>query len=101
MPSFGGSLSQSQIAALAAYVASASGASASSLPASGVLNMSKAKVRRLQHALHRLGYFNGPFTGFYGQLTTAAVRSFQQAAGLPVDGLWGPKSQSALVKRLG
>jgi cytochrome c6 len=99
MPSFGGSLSQLQISALAAYVASAAGGS--SAPDTGIPGMSKTKVRTLQHALHKLGYFNGPFTGFYGQLTTAAVKHFQAAAGLTADGIWGPQSQSVLVKRLG
>ncbi len=103
MPSFSGSLSPSEIAALAAYVASAAGggsasASASaSAPAPAVSRMSKAAVRRIQHALHRLGYFNGPFTGFYGALTMAAVQAFQQASGLTADGVWGPASQAALA----
>jgi peptidoglycan hydrolase-like protein with peptidoglycan-binding domain len=102
MPSFAGSLSSSQIAALAAYVASSTGsgavsAAAPAAPTTVAPTMSKAVVMRIQRALHRLGYFNGPVTGTYGPLTTAAVGAFQQASGLTADGVWGPATKAALA----
>lgn len=69
--------------------------------ASATLPPPAAWVSRLQRDLSRLGYFDGPFTGVYGPLTTAAVRQFQAANGLAADGRWGPASQAALTRRLG
>jgi len=57
-------------------------------------------VKRLQQDLGRLGLFHGPDTGVYGPLTTAAVERLQSAAGIRVDGRWGPQSQQALIRRL-
>ena len=57
-------------------------------------------VKRLQRQLHRIGFFDGPVTGLYGYVTTAAVRRFQKSVGLKPDGLWGPKSKKALAHRL-
>jgi peptidoglycan hydrolase-like protein with peptidoglycan-binding domain len=59
-----------------------------------------AWVERLQVDLGHLGLFRGPDTGVYGPLTTAAVKRFQQEAGIAVDGRWGPQSQQALVAQL-
>jgi peptidoglycan hydrolase-like protein with peptidoglycan-binding domain len=59
--------------------------------------MSATAVLKLQHELHRLAFFNGPFTGFFGPITTRAVKRFQRAHGLHADGVWGPLSQAALV----
>ena len=39
--------------------------------------------------------------GFYGPLTTAAVKRFQRASGLHADGIWGPKSVAAMKRRRG
>lgn len=97
MPSFAGSLTSAQIQTVAAWVSSVAGGGGGPVGGSG---MTAAAVRRLQHELHALGYFNGPFTGYYGSLTTAAVRSFQKANRLTSDGVWGPKSAAALKRRL-
>jgi len=61
---------------------------------------SSAAVKRLQLDLRKLGFFKGPVTGFYGLETTAAVKRFQAAVGLQVDGIWGAKSRVALAQRL-
>jgi mono/diheme cytochrome c family protein len=94
MPSFGNSLSSSQIQALASWVSSVAGGSGAST------TMPASTVRQIQKSLLRLGFFHGPVTGFYGPLTTAAVKRFQHAAGLKADGIWGPRSAAALKRRV-
>ncbi len=49
-------------------------------------------VSDLQKKLTTLGFFKGPITGYYGRITQAAVIKFQQAKGLPVDGVAGPNT---------
>jgi N-acetylmuramoyl-L-alanine amidase len=99
MPSFASSLSPAGIQALAAWVASSAGGSrVVTISPSG---LSSKATTRVQRALKKLGFFHGPVTGFYGPLTTAAVRRFQRSVGLTADGLWGPKSAAALQHRLG
>jgi cytochrome c553 len=107
MPSFGSSLSSSDIQQLADWIAATTGgggtvaASPSVAPTSPTVDLPTATVLRLQHELARLGYFHGPFTGFYGPLTTAAVKRFQRSEGLHADGIWGPHSSAALKRRTG
>ncbi len=50
----------------------------------------------LQIALGQLGYQSGAIDGSYGRRTKEAVLAYQQAAGLAVDGLVGPKTWAAL-----
>jgi hypothetical protein len=57
-------------------------------------------VRQLQTELTRLGYFHHVVTGYYGLVTTAAVKKFQLSADLKPDGIWGPLSEAALTQRL-
>ncbi len=47
-------------------------------------------VKALQLKLKALGYFGGTGTGYYGNVTYAAVKSFQKAYGLYADGIAGP-----------
>jgi cytochrome c2 len=106
MPSFGGSLSSADIQSLANWIASATGGGTTATaptvtPAAPAVNLPTATVLSLQHELARLGYFHGPFTGFYGPLTTAAVKRFQRSEGLHADGIWGPRSTAALKRRAG
>ena len=56
------------------------------------------EVRRLQNALISAGYNVGSTgaDGIYGKNTAAAVRAYQQANGLTVDGIAGAKTQGAL-----
>ena len=72
------------------------------LPASAVAasGLSTTATARIQRDLKKLGFFHGPVTGYYGPLTTAAVKRFQRSAGLKADGIWGPKSARALRHRL-
>ncbi|MBS7262643.1 MAG: peptidoglycan-binding protein [Eubacteriales bacterium] len=53
-------------------------------------------VRALQQILKNKGYFTVDVTGYYGSITEKAVRDFQKAAGLVVDGIAGPKTFAAL-----
>jgi peptidoglycan hydrolase-like protein with peptidoglycan-binding domain len=61
---------------------------------------SGAEVTALQASLSRLGYFDGPQTGYFGTLTQEALMRFQRDFGLTPDGVWGSQTQSALEKRL-
>lgn len=53
-------------------------------------------VKSLQEDLHKLGYFNGPDTGYFGSETLAAVKSFQKAQKLTTDGIVGSHTWSAI-----
>jgi peptidoglycan hydrolase-like protein with peptidoglycan-binding domain len=57
---------------------------------------SGSQVTAVQQQLTNVGFYNGPITGYYGDLTTAAVIRFQRAKGLAVDGIAGPNTLSAL-----
>lgn len=46
-----------------------------------------ATVREIQSELTRLGYRPGPIDGLMGSQTRTAIRDFQRAHGLPVDGI--------------
>lgn len=53
-------------------------------------------VRQVQSRLNELGYWCGTADGIFGVNTRSAVRRFQSAKGLSVDGIVGPKTYSAL-----
>lgn len=54
------------------------------------------EVTLLQKRLADWGYFPGPFSGYFGQTTHAAVVDFQTKNGLLVDGVVGPETWIAL-----
>ena len=60
----------------------------------------QAKVYNLQWTLNRLGYNCGTVDGKFGQGTESAVRSFQKAKSLSVDGKVGTKTKAALISAL-
>ncbi len=53
-------------------------------------------VTRIQQRLRDWGYYTYTIDGIYGSRTTAAVKKFQKARGLTVDGVCGPNTLSAL-----
>ncbi|MEC2071323.1 C40 family peptidase [Alkalihalophilus marmarensis] len=55
-----------------------------------------AAVTNLQQQLRNHGHFSSAVDGVFGPLTERAVRSFQSARGLSVDGIAGPQTFSAL-----
>ncbi|MFO7274801.1 MAG: N-acetylmuramoyl-L-alanine amidase [Bacillota bacterium] len=56
-------------------------------------------VRVLQQQLKALGFDPGPIDGIFGPKTEAAVKAFQRAAGIAVDGVVGPVTWSHLKAR--
>lgn len=62
---------------------------------------SGAQVRALQRALKSLGYPVGAVDGQYGPSTKTAVAAFQHASGLAADGVFGPNTLNALIRRAG
>ena len=69
-------------------------------PGAGYAGAEAGQVRGLQRQLRRDGFNPGPIDGRYGPLTEGAVRGFQKAHGLHVDGIAGPHTFGAL-KRIG
>ena len=53
-------------------------------------------VECLQAALNEAGFDSGPVDGWFGPVTHGAVRAFQEAKGLTVDGQVGRETGSAL-----
>jgi len=58
--------------------------------------MKGSTVRKVQRRLAKLGFAVGSIDGVYGPQTAAAVRSFQDGAGLTPDGEVGPDTMAAL-----
>lgn len=54
-------------------------------------------VSELQALLKLLGYYQGTVTGTYDDATLAAVRQFQQAAGIQADGIAGLETWTRLL----
>jgi len=55
-------------------------------------------VVTLQNLLRAKGFDPGPSDGYFGNMTLAAVRRFQSARGLAVDGYVGPQTWGALTR---
>ncbi len=57
----------------------------------------KAKVRALQISLAELGCYKGQLDGIQGPATAQAIRNFQSATGLTVDGIYGAATASQAI----
>lgn len=58
--------------------------------------MNNLLIQRIQRALDEKGFMPGQIDGIWGRKTIAAVKAFQQYAGLTADGIVGPNTSSAL-----
>lgn len=59
------------------------------------------QVRELQQTLTNLGFYNGPITGYFGNLTKTAVIKFQKTNNIaPAAGYFGPISKAKLNQLL-
>jgi peptidoglycan hydrolase-like protein with peptidoglycan-binding domain len=69
-----------------------------STPSDGLLQLGDvgSEVSDLQTRLQALGYYDGPISGSFGSQTQTALMAFQQAQGLTVDGIAGPRVSAAL-----
>ena len=65
-------------------------------PGTGYAGHGAGRVRVLQRRLAGAGYAPGPIDGRYGPRTEQAVRRFQAARGLEVDGIAGPQTVAHL-----
>ncbi|MBD2481350.1 peptidoglycan-binding protein [Planktothrix sp. FACHB-1365] len=54
------------------------------------------EVRKIQRRLRELNYYNGPINGFFDTTTQNALMRFQQSAGITVNGIAGPTTQTYL-----
>ena len=59
------------------------------------------EVRELQQALIDLGYLKGTADGIFGNKTEIAVRKFQKANKLSVDGLAGSSTRQLILSKVG
>jgi peptidoglycan hydrolase-like protein with peptidoglycan-binding domain len=66
-------------------------------PAKDPAELSREDV---QTALKNAGFYSGEIDGKFGPQTRKAIKEFQKANGLQVDGLAGKKTKTALVKYL-
>ncbi|WP_257348695.1 peptidoglycan-binding protein [Pseudalkalibacillus decolorationis] len=56
-------------------------------------------VAEIQSQLKKTGHTRSSVDGIYGSGTASAIRSFQQQAGLTVDGIAGPNTRAALNRK--
>lgn len=59
--------------------------------------MTTAAIRVLQTELVKVGCYSGQVDGVNGPLTIAAVKAFQRASGVSVDGVYGNQTRSRLI----
>lgn len=60
----------------------------------------KVSPTKIQQALKNAGYYSGAIDGKIGKKTTEAIKKFQEANGLKVDGVVGSKTWNALSQYL-
>lgn len=60
------------------------------------LNSLVGKAKKLQQDLKKLGYYNGSIDGVLGDATVSAVKAYQRANSLTVDGIVGPNTETSI-----
>ncbi len=60
----------------------------------------RLSIRQIQTALKNAGFYKGPVDGRIGPRTKEAIKEFQKANGLEVDGVAGKRTQAKLSKHL-
>lgn len=70
-------------------------------PAHDPTTTSGDAMKQVQRDLSSLGFYKGNIDGNRGPLTIGAVRNFQRAYGLKVDGVVGPATRSAIARAVG
>jgi peptidoglycan hydrolase-like protein with peptidoglycan-binding domain len=56
-------------------------------------------VVAIQQVMTRLGYYDGPIDGVYGEETAAGVMAMQEDLGVTADGIYGAETHAALKDR--
>lgn len=77
-------------------VAAAAAAAPADLPPLPPAGPYKPSIREIQAALKAVGVYSGKIDGISGPMTRRAIKDFQKANGLKVDGIVGPKTWSFL-----
>ena len=63
-------------------------------------DVSEITPKKVQSALKKTGFYNGPIDGKIGEKTKKALKEFQKANGLEIDGVVGKKTWIRLQKYL-
>ncbi|HLL55984.1 MAG TPA: peptidoglycan-binding protein [Myxococcaceae bacterium] len=97
----GGATSQPELSPDAPGTARRQSGTTGTTGASGRGNLERgadsAQVGSVQRQLRAAGFSPGPIDNKFGPRTEAAVRRFQEAHGLKVDGIVGPRTRAALA----
>lgn len=72
------------------------GSTAAAAPSLGQPGLSPSTVRQVQTALQQQGAYKGNIDGVWGEATRTAVRNYQQAHNLKVNGELDPQTLQAL-----
>jgi len=61
------------------------------------LSLSKKEIQTI---LKKTGFYSGPIDGIFGPQSRKAIKAFQKAKGLQVDGLCGMKTRELMLPYL-
>lgn len=87
------------LAAVKSYQ-SANGLSVDGVAGPNTLTSLVGKVKNLQDNLYGLGYYNSGIDSVFGPGTTTAVKNYQKASSLTVDGIAGPNTLSSIASKV-